>query len=199
MEHSILIMGSMYSGKSEELKRLIKRNEIAGKKCKTFKPIIDNRYSKEKILTHDNAKILNLIENADHKKHVGNILGIDAQNIKKSEEILQYIDETTQVVGIDEVQFFDENIINVIEELNRRNIKVIASGLDMYFNGDPFEITSKLACKCKYVQKLHAVCIDCGNDAAYSYKLSTENNSFIDIGSEGKYIALCEKCKEKRY
>ena len=198
MENSTLIMGSMYSGKSEELKRLIKRNEIAGKKCDIFKPTIDDRYSKNHILTHENAKILNIIDSNSAKKVVSKILGISAYNIKSPNEIFDYIDNNTQVVGIDEVQFFDETIIDVVEELNKRNIKVIMSGLDMYSNGDIFEVTAKLAAKCKYVQKLHAVCVDCGQEAAYSYKPSSDNEARIDIGSEGKYIALCEKCKEKR-
>lgn len=198
MEYSILILGSMYSGKSEELKRLIKRNMIAGKKCLTFKPIIDNRYSEDKIFTHENANVLNLLTDTE-KDSIGKLLGIDARNVNHSKEILKYVDDTIDVVGIDEVQFFDNDIISVIEELNRKNIRVITSGLDMYSNGDVFEITSKLACKCKYVKKIHAVCIDCGIDACYSYKLHDKNKeSTIDIGSEGKYIALCEQCKEKR-
>lgn len=197
MEYSILIMGSMYSGKSEELKRLIKRSEIAGKKCQMFKLSIDNRYSDDQILTHDNAKLLEFIDNIDIKEIIARSLGREAINVNDSQELLSLIDDNTEVVGIDEIQFFDNNIINVVEELNRRNIRVIMSGLDMYANGDVFPITSILACKCKYVQKLHAVCMHCGGEAMYSHRLQddTANNlATVDIGSEGKYIAICEKC-----
>ena len=198
MEHSVLIIGSMYSGKSEELKRLIKRSEIAGKKCQTFKLSMDNRYSNNEILTHDNAKILNFIDNIEVKKIIAKSLGTQAINVNDSKELLSLVDVDTEVVGIDEIQFFDDNIINVIEELNKRNIRVIMSGLDMYANGDIFPITSILACKCKYVQKLHAVCIHCGGEAMYSHRLQDTNNlATVDIGSEGKYIAICEKCRNK--
>lgn len=199
MEHSILIMGSMYSGKSEELKRLIKRSEIAGKKCQMFKLAIDNRYSNDQILTHDGAKILNIIDNIEIKNIISNLLGTDAISIANSKEILELVHKDTQVVGIDEIQFFDEGIIDIVETLNKKNIRVIMSGLDMYANGDIFPITSILACKCKYVQKLHAVCIECGGEAMYSHKIEDDlgnNLATVDIGSEGKYIALCEKCRQ---
>jgi thymidine kinase len=200
MEYSTLIMGSMYSGKSEELKRLIKRSEIAGKKCQLFKPLIDNRYSADQILTHDAAKLVEGIEDEQLKKIIINNIGTPAIPVSTSEELFNLVEDDTQIVGIDEIQFFDENIIMIIEKLNKRNIRVIMSGLDMYSSGDPFPVVATLACKCKYVEKVHAVCIDCGIDAAYSHKIEDKKGNkvaSVDIGSEGKYIALCEKCRMK--
>jgi thymidine kinase len=201
MEHSILIMGSMYSGKSEELKRLIKRSEIAGKKCQLFKLNIDNRYSNDKILTHDAAKLIKSIDDQEIKDLIAEVIGSEAISVKDSQELLSLVEDDTEVVGIDEIQLFSEDILEVIETLNKRNIRVIMSGLDMYASGDVFPIVAQLACKCKYVEKAHAVCVDCGDDAMYSYRIDGgEGNSkaTIDIGSAGKYIAVCEKCKEKR-
>lgn len=214
MENSKIITGSMFCGKTEELQRLIKRYKIANKKVQIFKPSLDNRYSTISILTHDGAKILKSVEeilknlSIDTKEYskikdiVLNNLGIEAISVNMSNDILDSLDSDVDVVGIDEVQFFDDNIINIIQELNRRNIKVIISALDLYASGEPFEITAKLCCLCKYVEKLHAVCIDCGNEEAYiSHKIDSgdaNHSSKIDIGSEGKYIAICENCREKR-
>lgn len=199
MEYSILIMGSMYSGKSEELKRIIKRSKIVGKKCQIFKPSVDDRYSDTQILTHENAMIIDNINDNNIKDLVADIMGLSATSVSTSSQILELINDDTEVVGIDEVQFFDNNIINVIEELNRKNIRVVMSGLDMYASGEPFNITSQLACKCKYVEKLHAVCMDCKGEAMYSFNILNDNSkSVVDIGSKGKYIALCENCRDKR-
>lgn len=201
MESSRLIMGSMYSGKSEELQRLIKRSIIAGKKCQLFKPAIDDRYGDEQILTHDVAKIVNELDDSDFKTLLLQNSGMFAKSVKDSSELLNFVEDDTQIIGIDEIQFFDDNIIEVIEKLNKRNIKIIMSGLDLYANGDVFPITAQLACKCKYVEKVHAVCVDCGGEAAYSHKIENQEGNktaTIEIGSEGKYIAVCEKCRVKR-
>lgn len=204
MEYSELIMGSMYSGKSEELKRRIKRYTIAGKNCVIFKPSLDDRYSKNSVLTHDAAKVLKQIDNETIKEIISENLGMVAFSVKDSNELLQKINEygsAINVVGIDEVQFFDDNIIQIIKKLNKRNIRVVMSALDLYASGEPLPITARLSCLSKYVDKLHAVCVDCGNEAAYSFKIDNNNDnheSKIDIGSEGKYVALCEKCREKR-
>lgn len=200
MEYSKLIMGSMYSGKSEELKRLMKRSEIAGKKCQLFKPVIDDRYSADQILTHDAARLVKGIDDEQLRKLIIESIGTPATPVNNSEELLSLVEDDTQIVGIDEVQFFDEKIIEMVEKLNKRNVRVIMSGLDMYSSGDPFPIIATLACKCKYVEKVHAVCVDCGADAYISHK--TENKegnktASVEIGSEGKYIALCEKCRMK--
>lgn len=189
----------MYSGKSEELQRLIKRSMIAGKKCQTFKPAIDDRYGKNAVITHDVAKIVKELDNNDIKELLIQNTGICAQAVKDSEELLSYIEDDTQVIGIDEIQFFDNNIIDVVDKLNKRNIRVIMSGLDLYANGDIFPITSIFACKCKYIEKVHAVCVSCGGEAMYSYRIDNNegnNKALINIGSSGKYIAICETCKE---
>jgi thymidine kinase len=201
MEYSILIMGSMYSGKSEELKRYIKRSELANKKCQLFKLAIDNRYSDNQILTHDVAKLIKTIENEELKNLIAENIGISAISVKDSKELLNLVEDDTEVVGIDEIQMFPEDILEVIETLNKRNIRVIMSGLDMYSSGDVFPIVAQLACKCKYVEKSHAVCVSCGNDAMYSYRIDNDegnNKAILEIGSQNKYIAICEKCKEKK-
>ncbi len=201
MEYSMLIMGGMYSGKSEELKRIIKRNKIAGKKCQMFKLKQDNRYSDNQILTHDVAQLIKEITDDKLKESVIDSLGTLAISVETSKEILDNIEDDTKIVGIDEVQLFDNEIIDVIETLNKRNIRVIMSGLDLYSSGDAFPITATLACKCKYVQKVNAICVDCGGEACYSYRIDNDEGNkkaTIEIGSSGRYIAICEKCKEKR-
>lgn len=206
MESSQIIFGSMYCGKTEELKRRIKRYELAGKNCVLFKPSLDDRYSEDTILTHDVAKVIKSIpENIENeiKKILTKHLGIPACAVNNSEELLTMVKnskEKIDVVGIDEVQFFDEGIIQVIHELNKMDIIVVMSALDLFASGEPLPITKELVCLCKYADKLHAVCKHCGKEAAYSFKIDDNKdnvNSKIDIGSEGKYIALCEECREK--
>ena len=182
-----LFYGSMYSGKSEKLIWKLKRIEIAGKTVIMFKPAIDDRYAKSEVVTHNKEQ------------------RFPALNIANSSEILSYIDdfeknekEKVHTVGIDEVQFFDENIKNVVNTLVNKGINVVLSGLDMYSTGDPFPLTAHFACISKYVEKLHAVCVDCGNDAYISYKLDGSKKRQIDIGSKGKYVALCMNCNKIR-
>ena len=213
MGHSELIFGSMYAGKTEELIRRLKRYQLSGKQYQLFKPKVDNRYGDDIVTTHnyveEKDKILKIIQ-----LHIGNIFNraklindlykslgnaIIAEVVSKSMDILSLVKEDTNVVGIDEVQFFDEDIINVIDELKKQNKIVIITGLDMYASNKPFgNIVPYLACTSKYVTKLHAVCMDCGRDAYISYKLTNTPADKIDIGSYGKYIALCEQCAEKR-
>lgn len=178
-----VICGSMYCGKTEELIRRLKRVKIANKKYQLFKPKIDNRYSESEVVTHAGESL-------------------KAQIVEDSEHLLSLIEEDTEVVGIDEVQFFDNSIIDVIEKLNKRGIRVIAAGLDMYSDGTPFGPMPILMAKAKYVDKLHAVCVDCGDEAYISYAInnnkSLNTKSTVKVGSVGDYIALCEKCRERR-
>lgn len=178
-----LVVGSMYSGKSEELIRRIKRAKIANIKFQLFKPEIDNRYSKTEIVTHDKSSTF------------------EAQTVKDATHLLSLVEKDTKVVGIDEVQFFDKSIVGVIETLNKNGIRVIASGLDMYSSGEPFGEIGTLMAKAKYVTKLHAVCVYCGENAYISLAISnnqeTNDKSTIKIGSTGEYVAVCEDCKEK--
>lgn len=211
--HLELIFGSMYCGKSEELIRRLKRAKIAGYKCQLFKPSMDDRYANNHIFTHDTHEnkelVKKMIEDSIGKcsdEVINDIVtklsnAMSAQSVKDSAEIMCLIEDDVEVVGIDEVQFFDDNLINVVKELISKGKIVIASGLDMYASGEPFgNVIPYLACIAKYIDKLHAVCLDCGNEAVYSHMLENTGNtdSKVEIGSKGKYIALCESCRVER-
>jgi thymidine kinase len=213
---SEMIFGSMYCGKSEELIRRLKRVKIAGQKYQLFKPALDNRYDLNHVATHENHEIktnmerildLHIPADAGDKKSLMKELtkqlsgAMQATVVPSAKDILNLVEGDTSVVGIDEVQFFDSEIIPVVSELTKRGKRVIMAGLDLYASGEPFGSIHVLAAKAKYVDKLHAVCVDCGEDAYISYKVTNEEGnkeSQVDVGSTGKYIALCENCAHKR-
>ncbi|MPM34567.1 Thymidine kinase [bioreactor metagenome] len=175
-----VVIGPMYSGKSEELIRRIKRAEIAKQNIVVFKPRIDDRYSKEDVVSHS-----------------GDSVG--AIPINKANEIYNYIDEKTQVVGIDEVQFFDEEIINIAVNLADKGIRVIAAGLDMDFKGEPFGPTPKLLAVAEFVDKIQAICSVCGQPATRSQRLingepARYDDPIIQVGAVESYEARCRKC-----
>ncbi|CEH32674.1 thymidine kinase [Romboutsia lituseburensis] len=175
-----VVIGPMYSGKSEELIRRIKRAEIAKQNIVVFKPRIDDRYSKEDVVSHS-----------------GDSVG--AIPINKANEIYNYIDEKTQVVGIDEVQFFDEEIINIAINLADKGIRVIAAGLDMDFKGEPFGPTPKLLAVAEFVDKIQAICSVCGQPATRSQRLingepARYDDPIIQVGAVESYEARCRKC-----
>lgn len=214
MGWSELIFGSMYCGKSEELIRRLKRVKIAGQKYQLFKPAIDNRYGENIVATHENnevkkkvEKILDIHIKGDEKTSIVEQVteqlsgAMEASVVNNSQEILENTHDDTEVIGIDEAQFFDNNLLEVVEVLVKRGKRVILAGLDMYSSGEPWGIIPYLACKAKYVDKLHAVCVDCGKDAMLSYKVDNKEHnkkSNIDVGSTNKYIAVCENCGQKR-
>ncbi len=173
-------MGHMYSGKSEELIRRLKRAKIAKQNVMVFKPKIDDRYSKEDVVSHSGESI-------------------DAIPINKANEIYDYIDNKVQVVGIDEVQFFDEEVVNVAVDLANKGIRVIAAGLDMDFKGEPFGPTPKLLAIAEFVDKIQAVCSVCGQPATRSQRLingepARYNDPIIQVGAVESYEARCRKC-----
>lgn len=173
-------IGPMYSGKSEELIRRMKRAKIAKQKIMVFKPAIDNRYSKDDVVSHS-----------------GDSIG--AIPIKESKDIYGYLDEDVQVVGIDEVQFFDENVVNVAIDLADKGIRVICAGLDMDFRGEPFGPTPQLLAVAEFVDKLQAICSVCGQPATRSQRLINESpakydDPIIQIGAVESYEARCRKC-----
>jgi thymidine kinase len=173
-------IGPMYSGKSEELIRRMKRAKIAKQKIMVFKPAIDNRYSKDDVVSHS-----------------GDSIG--AIPIKESKDIYEYLDEDVQVVGIDEVQFFDENVVNVAIDLADKGIRVICAGLDMDFRGEPFGPTPKLLAVAEFVDKLQAVCSVCGQPATRSQRLINEKpakygDPIIQVGAVESYEARCREC-----
>lgn len=208
---SELIFGSMYCGKSEELIRRLKRVKIAGQKYQLFKPAIDDRYGKNTVATHENnivkknvEKILDIHFKDDTKNSLSEQImeqlsgAMIATVVNNTKEILDNLHDDTEVVGIDEVQFFNQDLLEIIDILIKRGKRVIMAGLDRYSTGEPFGIVPQLACISKYVDKLHAVCIDCGHDAEFSFKENYNDFNKIDIGSTGKYIALCGNCRNKR-
>lgn len=174
------VIGPMYSGKSEELIRRLKRAKIAKQNVMVFKPKIDDRYSKEDVVSHSGESI-------------------DAIPINKANEIYDYIDNKVQVVGIDEVQFFDEEVVNVAVDLSNKGIRVIAAGLDMDFKGEPFGPTPKLLAIAEFVDKIQAVCSVCGQPATRSQRLingepARYNDPIIQVGAVESYEARCRKC-----
>ncbi len=168
-----VIAGSMFSGKTEELLRRVKRAVIAGQSVKVFKPVIDVRYDEVKVVSHDRNSM-------------------DSFPVDKAKDILRFV-EGVQVVGIDEVQFFDEDILDVCRELADRGVRVIVAGLDMDYEGKPFGSIPDLCAVAEYVTKVHAVCHRCGGLAHYSYRIGNEGGQVL-IGEKDKYEARCRKC-----
>lgn len=206
--HVELIFGSMYCGKTEELLRRLKRAKIGGQKVQLFKPSIDTRYGENLVVTHSSneltKKIEELLSPFIYGKKISSLIiseindNQEAIPINHSSSILTKLENDCKVVGIDELQFFDDGVIDVIKVLISKGIRVICSGLDMTSNGEPFgNVIPTIACIAKKVDKLNAVCSDCGEEAYISYKIE-DNGKTIDIGSKGKYLALCEKCANLR-
>jgi thymidine kinase len=174
-----VICGSMFSGKTEELIRRLKRVRIANLKAEIFKPAIDIRYDEVKIVSHD--------ENAIHSTPVDN-----------SQTIL-LLAQDVDVVGIDEAQFFDPEIMHVCEQLALRGIRVIVAGLDMDYQGKPFGQMPNLLAIADYITKLHAICVQCGNIANISYRKTAAAGQVL-LGEKDVYEPRCRTCyhnKEK--
>jgi len=175
-----VIIGPMYSGKSEELIRRIRRIKIAKQKVQVFKPEIDNRYSNVDVVSHCGAKI-------------------EAVSVIDSTQILGLLDEDTQVVAIDEVQFFDNGIIDVITTLADNNKRVICAGLDMDFRGVPFGPIPTLLAVAEFIDKIQAICVVCGNPATRTQRLingkpAKYEDPIVLIGATESYEARCRKC-----
>lgn len=168
-----VICGSMFSGKTEELIRRLKRAKIAHLKVEIFKPAIDVRYDETKVISHD--------ANSIHSTPVTN-----ARNIL-------LLTGDVDVVGLDEAQFFDEGIVEVCETLALRGTRVIAAGLDMDFQGKPFGPVPQLLAVADYITKLHAICVRCGNIASMSYRKTT-NAAQVVLGEKDMYEPRCRKC-----
>lgn len=168
----VLNVGSMFSGKSNELQRQGRRYALANKKVLFCKPKLDNRYSDNQIVTHDDSRVPAIV-------------------IDNPYQILDYQD--IDVILIDEVQFFEESLIDVIEKLIKQGTIVVASGLDMDRNGTPFGIVPQLMAIAEEVQKMRAVCAECGEDAWISYS-EIESEEQIILGAQDKYKPLCRTC-----
>ena len=168
-----VICGSMFSGKTEELIRRLKRAKIARQKVEIFKPVIDVRYSATEVVSHD--------ENSIHSTPVSN-----------SANIL-LLTGNVDVVGIDEAQFFDKGLVEVVVKLANLGIRVIIAGLDMDFKGEPFGPIPDLMAIADHVDKVHAICVKCGNIAQFSHRMS-KKEEIVLLGEKDVYEPLCRDC-----
>ncbi len=170
-----VICGSMFSGKTEELLRRIRRAQFANQNIELFKPAIDTRYDDVEVVSHN--------ENSMTSTPVNN-----------SSEILLYVNmESVQVVAIDEVQFFDDGIVEVCNTLANAGVRVIVSGLDMDYLGNPFGPMPKLMAIAEYVSKQHAICTRCGDLAQYSHRIVATEGQVL-LGEKDSYVPLCRHC-----
>ncbi len=170
-----VICGSMFSGKTEELIRRLRRAQIARQEVAIFKPQIDIRYSEDHIVSHNQQKIL-------------------SRAVKSPQEILQYA-EHAQVVGIDEAQFFDNTLVEVCRQLADAGKRVIVAGLDKDYRGVPFEPIPQLLCEAEYITKTLAICVKCGNPASYTQRIAKSSERVL-LGATDIYEARCRACYE---
>lgn len=171
-----VICGSMFSGKTEELIRRLKRAKFANLNVEIFKPKIDTRYSEEEVVSHDANSIL-------------------STPVDSAESIL-LLTSNVDVVGIDEAQFFDDNLVDVVQALANRGIRVIVAGLDMDYLGKPFGPMPALMAVAEYVTKVHAICVHCGDLAQHSHRLS-KSDKLVELGEKDIYEPICRHCFNK--
>jgi thymidine kinase len=169
-----VIAGSMFSGKSEELIRRLRRARIARQRIQVFKPEIDSRFSDNHIVSHSEIK------------H-------ESANVRTAAEIRARVEANTEVVGIDEGQFFDNELIGVANELAERGVRVIIAGLDQDYTGKPWEPMPQLLAVAEYITKTHAICVKCGQPANYSQR-TFESEERVAVGAAGMYEARCRQC-----
>ncbi|HBC79021.1 MAG TPA: thymidine kinase [Bacteroidales bacterium] len=168
-----VITGSMFSGKTEELIRRLRRAQFAGLKVEIFKPSLDKRYSENRVVSHDDKSIISTpVDNAT--------------------SILLLAGEV-DVVGIDEAQFFDNSIVEVCNRLADNGMRIVIAGLDMDFMGNPFGPIPALLSIAEYITKVHAICMRCGSLAQYSFRKSEEEQVVV-LGEKDKYEPLCREC-----
>lgn len=171
-----VVCGSMFSGKTEELIRRLKRAQFANQKLLLFKPKIDDRYHEENVVSHQGSSL-------------------SATVIGHSSEILK-VWTNEKVVAVDEAQFFDEGITEVCNALAKKGVRVILAGLDMDYKGVPFGPMPALLAIAEYVTKVHAICVSCGNLAQFSHRTVTETGQVL-VGAVEKYQPLCRSCYNK--
>lgn len=171
-----VVCGSMFSGKTEELIRRLKRVEFAQQKLLLFKPAIDDRYHEEQVVSHKGSSL-------------------EAIPVKDSSEIFKHW-KKERVVAIDEAQFFDEGLTAICNDLAKHGVRVIVAGLDMDYLGQPFGPMPNLLCMAEYVTKVHAICVSCGNLAQYSHR-TTKDEGQVLVGAVEKYEPLCRSCYNK--
>lgn len=171
-----VVCGSMFSGKTEELIRRLKRAEFASQKILLVKPQIDDRYHKKNVVSHQGTSF-------------------DAITVKESSEILA-IWKKEKIVAIDEAQFFDHGLVDICNQLAKKGVRVIIAGLDMDFKGVPFGPMPHLLSIAEYVTKVHAICVSCGNLAQFSHR-TVEDKEQVLVGAVEQYKPLCRSCYNK--
>ena len=169
-----VIVGSMFSGKSEELIRRLRRAQIARQKVQIFKPSLDRRYADDAIVSHSEMRI-------------------PSRAVESSRALLDLVSDDTEVVGIDEGQFFDQDLPAVVNELANRGKRVIVAGLDQDYLGKPFEPMPQLLAIAEYITKTHAICVVCGEPANHTQRLVASNDRVL-VGAGGLYEARCRHC-----
>ncbi len=172
-----VICGSMFSGKTEELIRRLKRAKFANQRVEIFKPKMDVRYSEEEVVSHDKNAIRSTPVDSP-----GNIMLLTGE---------------VDVVGIDEAQFFDQGIVDVCRQLANNGIRVIVAGLDTDFLGNPFGPMPALMATAEYVTKVHAICVRCGNLANHSHRVGTDDDRLVVLGEMDLYEPICRHCFNK--
>jgi thymidine kinase len=173
-----VICGPMFSGKSEELIRRLRRAEIARLRVQVFKPLVDDRFASDEIVSHSAMRI-------------------DAERVTHARQILERLDARTQVVGIDEAQFFDERLVEVCERLANMGKRVVVAGLDQDFLGRPFDPIPQLLAKAEEITKTLAICMRCGNPANFTQRI-VDNEERIVVGGASAYEARCRQCFEPK-
>src|SRR5688572_31381052 len=169
-----VIVGSMFSGKSEELIRRLRRAQIARQKVQIFKPLIDTRYSDDHIVSHSEMRI-------------------ESCAVPSSRALLDKVDADTEVIGIDEGQFFDQELPMICDTLANQGKRVIVAGLDQDYLGKPFEPMPQLLAIAEYITKTHAICMVCGNPANHTQRLVASGDRVL-VGAQGVYEARCRRC-----
>lgn len=170
-----VICGSMFSGKTEELIRRLRRAQIAKQKVAIFKPKMDTRYSLDHIVSHNQQKIPSIA-------------------VKYAEDILKKVGDA-RVLGIDEAQFFDSSLVDVCKKLANAGRRVIVAGLDKDYRGEPFEPIPQMLCEAEYITKTLAICMQCGNPASYTQRISPSSERVL-LGATDVYEARCRNCFE---
>ena len=169
-----VIVGSMFSGKSEELIRRLRRARIARQKVQIFKPAMDTRYSDDHIVSHGEMRI-------------------ESRAVEGSQQLLEAVEPETEVIGVDEGQFFDPDLPAVCSALADRGMRVIVAGLDQDYLGKPFEPMPQLLAIAEYITKTHAICMVCGNPANHTQRLVASEDRVL-LGAHGMYEARCRRC-----
>lgn len=171
-----VICGSMFSGKTEELIRRLRRAQIARQRVQIFKPKIDERYSEDHLVSHSEMRL-------------------KSEAVSSADEILQKIDWRAEVIGVDEAQFFDTKLVQVCNQLADLGKRVVVAGLDKDYLGRPFEPMPQLMAIAEYIEKTLAICMKCGNPANYTQRL-VDSSDRVLVGATGTYEARCRRCFE---